>query len=118
MHHEVLNLERIAVLLILIVLVSFHDICKEGPSHLYRMEQVPVNLAMLHHANASYTFNAKCLEQFDDSLEQLQEYLEQLAESLRVWLSPCVFGRVPVWHVNSFPGEGSDLESLHVRPNP
>jgi hypothetical protein len=35
MHHEVLNLQCIVVLLILIVSVSFCDICKEGLSQLY-----------------------------------------------------------------------------------
>jgi hypothetical protein len=75
-----------------IVSVSFGDICKEGPSRLYRMGRVPVNLAELHHVNASCKFNAKCLEQLADCLEQLPKSLEQLAESLRVRSSPCVLG--------------------------
>jgi hypothetical protein len=77
-----------------------------------------VNLVDLHHVNASCKFSAKCLEQLVDWLKQLSECLEQLAESLQVQLSPCVFNRVPGWSGDSFLGEGSDLESLRVRPSP
>jgi hypothetical protein len=59
-----------------------------------RIGRVPMNSAELHQVNASYKFRAKCLE--------------HLIESLRVWPSACVFGRVPV----------CSAESLRVRLSP